>query len=233
MREVLTYFEERKEEFERHLSIARMLEARIDDMQVDGNTYVEVRHINTIKSGLLIHLYNIVEAVTTRTLRTVGRMVVTERPSRWTDAVLREWVRAAVWSGEERIGEAVLNRLASVSGTLASGLSPDAFDVKGEPGSWDDDAIKKVAKRLGCRLVLASDVSQAAFERVYLNEMTAMKYLAQRRNDIAHGSSTFEEGARDLTLDELARLADRVLPFLRAVTESYEAFLHDKSYLKS
>jgi len=33
-------------------------------------------------------------------------------------------------------------------------------------------------------------------------------------------------------LNELAKLADRVLPFLKEVTESYEVFLTTKSYLK-
>jgi hypothetical protein len=233
MRDVLTYFVEREEEFERHLSIARMLEARIDETVEEGDIHVEVRHVNTIKSGLLIHLYNIVEAVTTRTLTAVGRMVVTERPGLWTEAVLKEWVRAAVWSGEDRIGDGALTRLTRVSGTLASGLSLDAFVVKGEPGSWDDEAIKKVAERLGCQFVLPDEIRRAAYERIYRNDTTALRYLAQRRNDIAHGSSTFEEGARDLTLDELAALAGRVLPFLKAVTESYDAFLRNRSYLRN
>jgi hypothetical protein len=161
----------------------------------------------------------------------VGRTVVTERPKRWTEAVLREWVRAAIWSGEERVGEGALARLTRVSGKLASGEAPEAFVVKGEPGSWDDEAIKKVAERLGCSLVLSDGVKRAAYERVYRNETTALKYLARRRNDIAHGETTFEEGAHDLTLDELSKLADRVLPFLKAVAESYEVFLSNKGYL--
>lgn len=231
MREVLDYFEERRSEFDRHLFVARLLEARVDDAVGDDDAQVEIRHVNTLKSGLLIHLYNIVEAVTTRTMKVVGRTVVTEKPKLWTEAVLKEWVRAVIWDGEDRIGEGVVARLTSLGGVLASGDAPEAFMVKGEPGSWDDMAIKKVAKRLGCQLVLSRAIARAAFERVYLNEMTAMQYLASRRNAIAHGETTFEEGARDHTLDEIAELASRVFPFLKAVAESYEAFLAAKSYL--
>ena len=229
---ILSYLEERNDEFVRHLSIARMLETRVDELVDDGDIRVEIRHINTLKSGLLIHLYNIVEAITTRTLTTVGRTVVTDRPGRWTEAVLKEWVRAEVWSGEERIGDGALNRLTRVSGALASGNSPTAFIVKGEPGSWDDKAIKKVADRLGCEIVLTPEIRRAAYETAYRDETTAMEYLARRRNAIAHGASTFEDGANDLTLDEIERLAKRVLPFLKGVSESYQAFLENKNYLR-
>ncbi|SFI61682.1 hypothetical protein SAMN04515648_0788 [Phyllobacterium sp. CL33Tsu] len=231
MRDVLAYLEERRYEFARHLKVARLLQSRVDESVGEEDTQIEVRHVNTLKSGLLIHLYNIVEAVTTRTLAVVGGTVVTERPKRWTEAILREWVRAAIWSGEERVGEGALTRLTQVSGALVSGESPEAFVVKGEPGSWDDEAIKKVADRLGCALVLTEEVKRGAYERVYRDETTALKYLARRRNEIAHGHSTFEEGAHDLTLDELSNLANRVLPFLEYVTRSYDAFLNERGYL--
>lgn len=231
MREVLTYFAERESEFGRHISVARLLEARVDDDVAEQDAQIEVRHINTLKSGLIIHLYNIVEAVTTRTLKVVGQTVVADKPKLWTEAMLKEWVRAAIWDGEERLGEGAVTRLAGIGAALASGDTLEAFVVKGEPGSWDDAAIKKVAKRLGCPLKLSRAITRAAFEPAYLNEMTAMKYLASRRNAIAHGATTFEEGAREHTLDEISELAERIFPFLRAVAESYEAFLASRGYL--
>lgn len=233
MRDVLTYLDERREEFASHVAIARMLEARVDEGVNGSDLRVEVRHINTIKSGLLIHLYNIVEAVTTRTLLTVGRTVVTKRPALWTEAILKEWVRAAVWSGEERIGEGALKRLAGVSRILVSGLAPEEFTVKGEPGSWNDESIKKVAERLGCRLAFTPEIRRAAFEKKYLNNKTAMQFLAKKRDEIAHGATTFEEGVRNMTLDELEELAGRVLPFLKAVTECYQAYLDGEAYLEA
>jgi hypothetical protein len=228
---VLSYLDEREDEFARHVSIARMLEARVDESAEDGDIHVEIRHVNTIKSGLLIHLYNIVEAITTRTLTTVGQTVVTERPRRWTEALLREWVRSEVWGGEERVGENALKRLTRVSGTLASGNSLAAFVVKGEPGSWDDKAIRRVAERLGCELTLSQAIRRAAYETVYRDETTALEYLARRRNAIAHGASTFEDGANDLTLADLESLAGRILPYMREVCQSYQTFLENRSYL--
>lgn len=233
MREVLTYLEERRSEFERHLFVARLLEARVNDAASDQTAQVEVRHVNTIKSGLLIHLYNIVEAIAVQTMEEVGRTVISEKPKRWTDAVRKEWVRSAIWDGEERIGDGAMNRLVDISAVLASGDAPEAFRIRGEPGSWDDVAIRKVAERLGCRLVLSDDVRRAVYEPVYRNETTAMKYLASRRNAIAHGSTTFEEGANDHTLDEIEKLGGRILPYLQEVCQSYQSYLDGQAYVKT
>lgn len=229
---VLSYLEERKDEFERHISIARLLEDRVNEPVVGECIQVEVRHVNTLKSGLLIHLYNIVEALATRTLKVVGQTVVIDRPGLWTETVLKEWVRAEVWSGEERIGDGALTRLTDVSTALVSGDSPGVFTVKGTPGGWDDKAIKEVAQRLGCNLTLTSKVRRAAYQRVYRDEDTAMVFLRKQRNAIAHGRSTFEDGANLLTLDEIEGLANRVVPYLKAVSESYQTFLENKNYLK-
>lgn len=232
MIEVLEYLAERQSEFDRHIFVARALEARVDNVVDDDASQIEVRHVNTVKSGLLIHLYNIVEATTVRTLEVVGQTIVTEKPKQWRQAVLKEWVRSAVWDGTERLGDGAVARLVGLSAVLASGDSPEAFRIKGEPGSWDDEAIKKVADRLGCQLVLPDDIRRAAYEQSYRNEMTAMKYLASRRNAIAHGATTFEEGAHDHTLDEISELAGKILPYLKAVTESYQSYLNEKVFLE-
>lgn len=232
MKEVLEYLDERRAEFEQHMLVARMIESRITDGSDNSGARVEIRHVNTIKSGLLIHIYNIVEAVTTRTLQWVGASVAYERPARWKDSVLGEWVRSQIWNSEERLGDGAFKRLKEASSTLASGAIVGSFEIKGEPGSWDDEAIKKVAKRLGCSLKLPRAVQRAAYERKYLNQATALKYVASRRNALAHGESTFEDGAKDLTLDDLAEIADRILPFLREVCVAYQMFIDSEEFLK-
>ena len=158
-------------------------------------------------------------------MQVVGKTIAAESPSGWTKAVLAEWVRAEVWNRS-------FDLLVQACSTMASGSRIEAFEVKGASGNWNDDAINEVAKRLGCRLTLSAKVRKATYARDYKDESTALAYLARRRNAIAHGESTFENGSDDLTLDELECLANRVLPFLRAVSESYEVFLENRLYLK-
>ena len=106
------------------------------------------------------------------------------------------------------------------------------FNIKSATGSWDDQDISKIAHRLGCKLVISELIKRNAYETKYRDNKNALQYLSLRRNAIAHGSSTFEEGAIDLTLSEVHELSTRVLPFLEEVTKSYELYISNKDYLK-
>tara|TARA_Y100000310_G_scaffold265563_1_gene276665 strand:- start:1687 stop:2400 length:714 start_codon:yes stop_codon:yes gene_type:complete len=231
MNDILIYLNERKEEFSRHYSIAKMLEQRLNDASSDSEMYVEVRHVNTVKSGLLVHLYNIVEAVSTRTLKYVGQHIACEDPKLWNEFVLHEWIRSEFWNKDQN-PDTTLSHLTRISDKLISGNVTGVFNIKSATGSWDDQDIKAIAKRMGCKLVISNSVKRNAYEKKYRDNKNALEYLSLRRNAIAHGSSTFEEGAIDLTLIEVKELSTRVLPFLEEVTKSYEAYLNDKDYLK-
>lgn len=233
MREVLLYLDERKSEFARHVLIAKSLEDRLDAELGVGEMRVEVRHINTLKSGLLIHLYNIVEAVMSRTLRVVGQTASLDAPKKWTAELRKEWVRSQIFNGEGNLGDAALDKLSNVSGNLASGSNLAPFTVKGAPGSWEDKKIAKVAQRLNCQLNINANVKRAACEPIYRNDKSAFEYLAGKRNAIAHGATTFEEGASELTLEEIKLLGDRVLPYLEATLRCFESYLTAKSYIDS
>ena len=232
MRKVITYINEREDEFARHYNIAHLLENRLSESFAEVGINIEIRHINTLKSGLIIHLYNIVEAACTRILETVGSGIVSDRPRFWTDDVLHEWVRGEFWSAEEKIGDGALKHLRNISRTLVDGYEMSQFRIKGTPGSWDKDAIQKVAKQMGCNLDIPQDILRSVSEKVYRNDTNALKYLANRRNDIAHGNTTFEDGVYDLTLAQLKELADRVIPYLKAVADSFEDYLKNKAYLR-
>ncbi len=231
MNDIFLYLNEREQEFQRHCSIAKMLEQRLDDTFSEGEMYIEVSHVNTIKSGLLVHLYNIVEAVSTRTLKSVGQYIASESPKVWTNLVLHEWVRYEFWNKDQN-ADTALSHLTSLSSKLLKGGKAEVFNIKSATGSWDDKDIKTIARRLGCDLELSSEVRRAAYEKKYRDNKNSLEYLSLRRNAIAHGSSTFEDGAKDLTLMEILELSNRIIPYLKEVTKSYELFIQNKKYIK-
>ena len=233
MIEVLHYLNERTDEFATHLSVANLLQRQLDKVVDDDDTQVEVRHINTIKSGLLVHLYNIVEATSTRTLGVVSDAVVSAPPGQWTEKVLKEWVRVRILNTEDSNSDKALNTLTSISASLASGQKTEPFKVKNIPGSWNLESIKLIAKRLNCVLKVDDVVAKKAHTPTYRDETNAFRFLADRRNAIAHGNTTFEEGAKEYTLDQIKDLADSILPYLEAVIHSYQTYLNNNEFLKN
>ena len=208
---VFEYLEERCAEFDRHIAVARMIESRVDQQPLLGIIPVEVRHLNTIKSGLLIHLYNIVEATLTQILSEVGNFVVSHKPAEWRKELLSEWVKSKVWSDDRIAPQNAISKFTDVGETLAAGGYLSPFELKGASGTWDDQAVVQLSKRLNCKLILRKDVKRKALEKVYRNDTTALGFLAKRRNDIAHGATTFEDGAQGLTLDEIEELGSGLI----------------------
>ena len=95
-----TNLETRREEFESHFALARALENRMM-LELDsslGDVSLSVRHINTIKSGLIVHLYNIEEAIMSQALAYLGNAIGSVDPRRWTEHSLKEWLRESIVS---------------------------------------------------------------------------------------------------------------------------------------
>jgi len=158
--------------------------------------------------------------------------IAKESPTSWTNEVLHEWVRAEFWHTEKNADKAITH-LTELSAQLISGDKAKNFNIKSVAGSWDDRSIKKIAARLGCQLCFTDQVKKGINEMIYRDDKNALQYLSARRNAIAHGTSTFEEGAIDMTLLEVHDLSNRVLPFLAEVTNSYKLYLDGKGYIKT
>ena len=90
----------RREEFDAHFALARALEDRmiLEENSSLGSVSLSSRHINTIKSGLLVHLYTIEEALMSQALHFLGIALGSADPRSWNEHSLREWLRESVVS---------------------------------------------------------------------------------------------------------------------------------------
>jgi hypothetical protein len=61
-------------------------------------------------------------------------------------------------------------------------------------------------------------------------DMTPLEFLADRRNAIAHGRRTFENGASDLTLVAIAELASVTLDYLALAVTAFENYIVQKQF---
>ena len=222
----------RAEEIESHLSlIEELTEAAITRQGVANLQRVEMDHVDVLKSGFLVHLYNVVEAVMTKILEEVAADVTRYPPAKWSSSVRTEWVRSR--AGVERGIESDrrLKRTVRIVDEAIEGAVNVAFHVRYE-GNWSDREIAMVSERLGCPLRVRSDVDRRACHERFQDDLAPMKYIRHKRNSLAHGNETFREGARQLGSSDLQRLRRTVVEYMESVSASFTGYLEGKSFLQ-
>lgn len=223
---------DRRDEFDQHWTVVSFLEMRSgESLGITGGGNLERRHVAISKAGLLVHLYNIVEAVMGHQLDAVMQVLAQHNPSSYQASVLKEWVRQQSGSHISMNDDTRLNRAVVLANVLLGNEQVSPVPAPTASGNWDDKKIEKIAERLGCRIVVAPEVRRAA-RAPYFNDKSRMFYVKQRRNDLAHGKITFEDGGREKTLREIKELSDATLDYLEAVVSSFDQYLTNRDFLE-
>lgn len=226
--------EARREEFDAHFSLAKALE---DQMVLDagsgvGSVSLSVRHINTLKSGLVVHLYNVLEAVMTQGLEALGVALGSVDPRRWTEHSLKEWLREAIVSRTNEGAEDA--RLATVFETSSRLLGVELLGpqkLKKPSGTWDDKVVATFMQRMSIAPKMPPDMWPRIAISAKYGDMSPIQFLARRRNAIAHGRRTFEDGANDLNLEDIRELADITLDYIGYTADAFGHYLATEAYL--
>lgn len=229
-----TALETRREEFDAHFALAKALEDRMM-LEADsslGDVHLSVRHINTIKSGLVVHLYNIEEAIMSQALQYLGNALGAVDPRQWTEHSLREWLRESIVS---RIGEGNEDgRLATVYQTSTLLLTKPILGpqkLKKPSGTWDDKIIATFIKRVSMAFDMPPDMWKRIEATPMYGDRTPLQLLAALRNAIAHGRRSFEEGASDLKLSDIRELANVTLDYLGYVADAFQGHIESNAHL--
>lgn len=223
---------ERIVEIETHLTFIADLEASAVGRGTGVRTApVDSEPVNILKSGFLVHLYNVVEAVMEKVLEEVAVAARVHTPKEWCDGLLREWA----------LGRVNLSRDLSVhdAETRFVGLVQEAIDrlattqlrIRRRSGNWSNDEVVELAASLACPLTVADPVRLAACESVFEDGMAPMKYLRHKRNRLAHGNESFLSGAQHLPATRLADLRDPVVAYMLSVVESFDQYIVTKGFL--
>jgi hypothetical protein len=233
MTELRSYLGERREEFETHYALALALEGRIfagDEISI-GETKLSARHLLTIKSGLIVHLYNIVESTMSLIIGIVGDAVGSEPPSRWSEGALREWLREHAVVRVNGNEDARLQTMFGTSRMLLSEVPLGRQQLRKPSGTWTDKHIATFAERLGFNFRLPDDMWRRISPRADFGDMTPLEFLADRRNALAHGRRSFEEGARDLTLAQIQDLSNVALDYLGLTVQAFQGYVEGRNYV--
>jgi hypothetical protein len=225
--------DERKDDFLVHMALAQALDRRLFEGEPVsiGETALGVRHLMTIKSGLIVHLYNIVEAVMTRTIEEVGAAVRLAPPAKWSNDTLKEWLRFNASAGIEGNEDTRLEVVHRAALKLLEKESIQELMFKKPSGSWSDKLIYTFSKRLNVSFELTPDIARKMSPASKYGDKTPMVFLADRRNAIAHGRRSFEQGAGDLTLSDIQELASVTIDYMELAVAAFQRFLDEKKFI--
>lgn len=233
MRDFIVVLNERKAEVGVHLAfIARLESAATGRGNGDGIGPSDSEPINILKSGLLVHLYNVVEAVMTKILEEIEIEAKTHSPSAWRDGLLREWARGRMNLTREMTVENAENCVNRLVREAISRDDLDSIRIKRKPGNWSDVEIARVAEKLECDL----NIPQAEYDRacvnVFENDLSPMKYLRHKRNFLAHGNDSFVEAARHLSVESLTELSEATSEYMDSVAAAFGSYLDEANFLQ-
>jgi hypothetical protein len=133
-------------------------------------------------------------------------------------------VRSSAQTHKQMTPEKRLELALNVCEQLLNQTPVKDFVIELPSGNWDDSSIEKICERLGCDLMLTSDVKQAA-KRPVLDDVGAFKLVRQRRNQLAHGTLSFAECSDDVAVADLKSLTTAVGDYLREAVHSFVHFI--------
>lgn len=230
-------FEERLVEIEAYLGFLDSVEveARTGPPRVGATgALITTQQQRILYSGVFLQLYNLVESTIVRCIDEVTQSAIasaTWAPGDLTSDLRREWVRVMARTHVDLSYENRLESALVLCEHLVAALPVTEFALeKGGGGNWDDDAIEKIANRLGFQL----NVNQAVYsgvKRPFRDDLGSLGLVRKLRNSLAHGSISFAECGENVTVGELRDLADRTAAYLREVVKAFEAYIKDRGFL--
>ncbi|MFI6888575.1 MAE_28990/MAE_18760 family HEPN-like nuclease [Streptosporangium canum] len=236
--ELLPFFSERFEEIEEYIDflgeIERSAQSGVPRIS-DSSHAITASQQKILYSSVYLQLYNLVEATVSRCLSALSLATHADgrwRPEHLNSSLQREWIRVMArthlgLSPENRLSQAV-----EMCNHLINGLPIDSFEIEiGGGGNWDDEAIDKIGKRIGCQLVIRPDV-QAVVKRPLRDDLGALKLVKNRRNNLAHGAISFVECADGIGVAELRITVDAVGTYLKEVINCFVSHIESFDFLK-
>jgi hypothetical protein len=217
-------FESRKEEIEFYYNaICEIADNKLGIVKSDNHRFVRIQ-----KSNFLVMLYNLIEACVKSGFEEVYEVVESESISytQASDALRDIWSnyeiskaqqKNAIKTTYEKRVKIILEQVISDTPII---LTKEAVETMAS-GNLDARKIKELLKEHGID-----------FTETSKGDKLRILTVKTKRNSLAHGEESFDEAARDLTLDDLEKIKDEVLLFIEDVINGIEKYYNDKSYVR-
>jgi hypothetical protein len=235
MEDLGSAFRERHGEIEAYLALLETIEreAQSGPPRI-GTVLITAQQQRILYSGVFLQLYNLVEATVVRCLDGVTDAALKQgawAPGDLTIELRREWVRVMARTHVDLNYEHRLESALSLCDHLVQALPVQGFEVeKSGGGNWDDEAIEDIVRRLGFALQVRPEV-YSAVKRKFRDDLGCLQLVKKFRNQLAHGSISFEQCGENVTVSELRDMTNRTVSYLSDVVAAFRSYIAGHGYL--
>ena len=218
-------------ELNRHFSLIADLNAiSSNNLAIEPTIQLDYELVDILKSGFIIHLYNVIEAVMSSIIDEVAECAVRYPPNKWSEQVRIEWLRHRTGVEANLTPHTRLKRTRAVVNEAIQRVVNVDFSIVAKH-NWSDQEITRLSTRLGCNLKIPAKCFHESCERKFQDNLTVMKYVRHKRNKLTHGNETFTLGAKEVSVRDLGILKQLVLEYMTSVSQSYALFLKNGEFL--
>jgi hypothetical protein len=187
----------------------------------DNNRFVRI-----MKSNFLVMLYNLIESCVKKGFEEIYEVLEAENiPYVQASYALRDiWSNYEISKAErsnakdETYGKRVKNILERVISNAPVALSKKVIETMAS-GNLDALKIRELLRK--------HDIS---FTETNVGDKHRILTVKTKRNSLAHGDESFDEAARDLTLDDLKNIKSEVLIFIADAIKGIENYYSKQLY---
>lgn len=231
----LTLFEERISEIEAYIELLEALnkQAQMGPPEIGGSV-ITAQQQKMLYGSVYLQLYNLVEATATWCLSAVSEATTRSnlwKPCQLDEMIQREWIRTKARTHVELSQQNRLDCAFQLCSHILQEMPVSDWEIeKGGGGNWDITALETISSRIGCDLNIESSVYTAA-KRYFRNEKNSLEFIKDLRNQLAHGSISFEQSGENVTVSDLKELKTRTVEYLREVVRSFQNYLDGYHFL--
>lgn len=212
-------FDARVTEIEGYFSFLRLIDNNTDDISTSISGHLNKDELlKTLKAGCFLLIYNLMEAATKNSIQGVYDYLRIQGIAY--DSCCEAIKKIALKNlKSEKIS--VANAYSKLSDIVKHILTETFLVENLLSGSVDARSLKSLAEEYGISSRLSTKHSDGS----------KLLDVKNKRNNLAHGSLTFNEVGRDYTVDELFIIKDNVLVFMQKFIANVDAYLNSREYL--
>ena len=223
MQTVILDFNTRVEEINKYfLFLEELISEKTKLSKLDNNGNIQVQEVDselvkTLKANSFLLLYNLIESSMTNAIEAIFDELISEEVT--FDDIRIELKKIVVENFKTRSPQSVHNQMRDISLDI---IKVGFNRKKLFSGNIDAEKITETARQYG--FSHNTDYGTTKHGR-------SLYDIKKIRNDLAHGDKSFAEVGRDKSIEELIKIKDEVVEYIKQILVNIESYLNSNQYL--